>query len=337
MLGADSQRSATNQNRDNVNATNALNLQMFQEGRGSTGSAIFPIYGKAAESQLYNDTLNTYDATGAIQPTAQQLQAIVAGQQQNQDLANTAAAGIFNGATQTQELQNQQPVYQANLAAAQTQKQGTLEALQSTLNNIKAIQAGKGYAGDSFGNSLLNFQARQGANTNIANQFSQANIGNAQAIQGIRQNAINRQLQNLNLPTAMAQNNINLAQQPANALAQQQGQRQQLFNMFRIGPGQFTYQNLPLVQPNSAAYGALANIGAAGNDLASAYIKNPNGVRNLFGLGGTTSSQGSSVDPNSLAAFGSSPGFGISAGGNSLPIGDYSTAAQADSLAGSFG
>lgn len=286
VLGADAQRHATNTNADNVANTNALNLRMFQEGRGSTGSSIYPIYASGAESQLYNDTLHTYDATGAIQPTADQLQAIVNTQKPFQDEANAAGAGIFNGQTQAQELQNQQPVYQANLAAAQTQKQGTLEALQSTLNNIKAIQAGKGYAGDSFGNSLLKFQARQGANTQISNNLSAVNVGNAQAVQGIKQNAINRQLSNLNLPAAMAQNSINLAQAPANALAAQQGQRQNLFNTFRIGPGQFSYQNLPTVQPSSAAYGALANVGAFGNSLANAYINNPKGVSSLFGLGG---------------------------------------------------
>lgn len=310
VLGADEQRHATNTNADNVANTNALNLRMFQEGRGSTGSSIYPTYASGAESQLYNDTLHTYDATGGIQPTAEQLQAIVAGQQIYQDQANAAGAGIFSGATQTQELNNQQPVYQANLAAAQTQKQGTLEALQSVVNNIKAIQAGKGYSGDSFRNSLLNFQARQGANTTIANQLAQANIGNAQAVQGIKQNAINRQLSNLNLPAAMAQNSINLAQSPANALASQQGQRQNLFNTFRIGPGQFSYQNLPTVQPNSAAYGALANVGAFGNSLASAYINNPKGVSNLFGLGGGSGAAG--VAAGNAAAASSSAEAGDS-------------------------
>jgi hypothetical protein len=274
-------QAANAQNAQNINSTNALNYQQFLQSRGSTGSAVYPIYGAGAEAQLYGDTLGTYDATGALQPTAQQLASITNAAIPYQQQANTAAAGIFNGATQGQELANQLPVYQAQLQAAQTQKQGTLEALQSTLNNIKAIQAGRGYSGDSFGNQLLNFQARQGANTAISNQISAANIGNAQTIQAIKQNAINRQLSNLSLPGQMAANNIALAQQPANALENQMGQRQALFNNFRIGTGQFQYQPLPLVSP-TANTGQIAGqaIGSLGSSLGN-YASNQQLVSQL--------------------------------------------------------
>ena len=328
VMGADAQNQATETNAANVAATNAANLAMFEQSRGSTGSAILPIYAAGAENELYNDTLNTYNAVGALDPTGQQYQDIVNQEQPAIAGANSAVAGVFNGATENQELENLAPVNQANLTAVATQKQGTLQALQSTLNNIKSIQAGKGYAGDSFGTQLLNFQARQGANTTASNALSQAQITNAQNTMGVQQNAINRQLQNVNLPFAMASNNANLASMPATSVANNMAQRQQLFNTFRIGTGQFQYQNLPTVQPNSAAYGALSSLGASGNSLASAYIKNPSGVTNLFGGGGTMGvSSDYATGANALP--GSATGSGLIA-----PIGDYSMPAESADLLG---
>lgn len=329
------------QNAANVSNTNQLNYQQFLQSRGSTGSAIYPIYASNAEKQLYNDTLNTYDATGNLQPNASQLQALVAAQQPSQNQANAAGAGIFNGQLQQQLLQNQQPVYQAQLQAAQTQKQGTLEALQGTLNNIKAIQAGKGYAGDSFGNQMLNFQARQGANTNIANAFSQANLNNASAVQGIKSGVLNTQLNNLNLPGTLAANNVGLANLASNSLAQQQGQRQQLFNNFRIGTGQFQYQNLPQVNP-IASTGQLVGqgVGALGS-AGGNYLANQQLISQLSNGGNGTGNSNSLVSPNSLgsATYYSMPPAASGGIDSSLGTGtafEFSPAANTASLSGSF-
>lgn len=310
-------------NANNIKNTNQLNYQMFQQSRGSTGSALLPVYATAAEKQLYNDTLSTYDATGAIQPTGAQLQAIVAQQQAAQNGANTAGANLFNGNLENQLLAAQAPVYQAQLQAAQTQKQGTLEALQQTLNNIKSIQAGKGYAGDSFGNNLLTFQAHQGANTNIANTFSQANISNAQAQQGIKSGVLSTQLSNLNIPGQLASNNVGLASLAGNQLATNQAQRNSLFAPFMIGNKGFTYQNLPTVNPVAStgqiagqAVGTLA--GGAGNYLATQQLI---GQLNSQQPTTTSSSWNGGVAPN------------VGVNGNLTPE-DYSAAANAASVSG---
>lgn len=326
VFGADATKSAADTNAQAVQTTNDLNYQQFLQGRGSTGSAIYPIYAKGGEAQLYGDMLAAYNATGALDPTAADYQAIVAGAEPAVAGADAATTGIFNGNTEGQELNNQAPVSAANLRAVQTQKAGTLQALQATLNSIKAIQAGKGYSGDSFGTQLLNFNARQNANTTASNAESQADITNAQSVQGIKQNAINRQIQNVNLPFAMAANNANLASMPATSVANNMAQRQQLFGNFRIGTGQFQYQNLPTVNSSSAAYGALSNVGATGNALASAYIKNPSGVTNLFGGGGGTAA---GTTASQSAAELSEAGIG-----GSVAPGAFSAAAEDEDLAG---
>lgn len=271
-------------NQFDISNTNQLNYAEFLQSRGATGSAIYPVYGANAEQQLYQNTLGTYDATGSLQPTAAQLTSMVAQAYPAASEATTAAGDIFNGQTVNRELQQNAPVAAANLALAQTQKQGTLEALQQTLNNIKSIQAGKGYAGDSFQNSLLNFQARQQANTAGAQAIAGANLTNAKSVQGIQENAINRELQNLNAPSNALSQQVGIAQAPANALEQQQVARQNLFSNFKIGTQAFQYQAPPLVTP-TATPGAIAGqgIGSLASALGSAYA-NKNTANSLNDL-----------------------------------------------------
>ncbi len=296
VLGSNAQSDATNQNAANIAATNQLNYQMFLQGRGSEGSAILPLYAKDAngnliEPELFNDTMGVYDATGALTPDYQKVlapaQAAAAG-------ADQTAANIFNGGFQTQELNNLQPVAQARTDAAVAQKSSTLEALQQTLNNIKAIQAGKGYSGDSFGNQLLKFSATRDANNQGANLLSQANLANATDVNRIKANNINRAIANVNLPGQIASQDVALADAPSNALLARQQQRLGLFSGFRIAPGAFTAQNMPTVQPNSAAFSALSAAGAAGSNLGAAYLKNPNAFNSLFGANNAAVDEGAS-------------------------------------------
>lgn len=309
-------------NAANVSDTNQLNYQQFLQSRGSTGSAIYPIYAAPAEQQLYTDTLNAYNATGQNQPTLADYQSIVGQSQPAAALATQAANGIFNGQTVGQELNNQQPVAAANLALAQTQKQSSLEALQQTLNNIKSIQAGKGYAGDSYTNQLLNFQARQAANTQGAGAIAGANLTNAQQTQGIQQNAINRQLSNLGLPSSTAQQQINLAQAPTNALNQQQVNRQNLFANFKIGTGQpFQYQPPPLTTP----------VAGAGQQVAQGISSLASGVGNyaanqqlINALTPATAAANPSAFSNWNLINSSNTGVPTSA----LPVGDFGAGAD---------
>ena len=253
-----SQASAANKNAQTANmnqaaATNAYNLMMNQQNRGSTGFTTMPLYATTAggspfEPQLFGDTRSVYDATGTLSPQSQLDQygniiGITAGAQAG---AGATVNDIYNGGLLQQDLSNLAPVQASRLTAVATQKQGTLEALQGTLNNIKAIQAGKGYGGDSFGSNLLSFAARQGANTTASNALSAAQEANAADTNRIQANDINRRLANLSVPYQMAQQNINTANLPNNTLLNQMALRQQLFgqnsgfriplNNYQIGP-----------------------------------------------------------------------------------------------------
>src|SRR5882672_8866366 len=68
ILGANAQNAATSSARKSQKQTNAQNLQMFNESRGSTGSAVLPLYlknpdGSLFESSLGKDLISGYNDT----------------------------------------------------------------------------------------------------------------------------------------------------------------------------------------------------------------------------------------------------------------------------------
>lgn len=256
------------------------------------------------EQALGNNATAAYNAAGDNSPAAQIAQYTALANQflPAQAQANTAANSIFNGNLQSEELQDYAPVASALQQGVTSQKEASIEGLQQTLNQIKAIQAGQGFSGDSFGTNLMTSNAIQAANVAQAQNQANVNVQNAGATNAIKTGILNTQLQNLNLPTSMAQSNINLANTAANAMTSQQGQGQQLFNMFRIGTGNFQYQNLPTVQPTPSLLGIAATAGNAVGANAGSYLATNPG--NIFG-GGASSAAGSSLN----GINGSTPSF----------------------------
>jgi hypothetical protein len=309
IANANANSSAAQSNAANTVDVNNLNYGEFLQNRGYNGSAVLPRYmvpgytnpngtPQTEEESLSQDAINAYNASGANNPAAllAQYQALAAQFQPMETQANNVAAGIFNGNLQSQELQNYAPVAAALQTGVQTQNEASIEGLQQTLNQIKSIQAGQGFSGDSFGSNLLTANAMQASNIQRAQNQANVNTQVAGAQQGIKQGVINTQLGNLSLPGSMLSSNINFANAPANATTAQVGQGQQLFNMFRIGTGNFQYQNLPTVQANPSIAGVLGTAGnGVGSSIGNYLATNPN---NIFGGGN-----------NAMAPAGSANGY----------------------------
>ena len=111
---------------------------------------------------------------------------------------------------------------------------------------------------------------------------------NARANQGIQQNAINRQINNIGLPTAVAQQDVSMANLPANSITQQAENQQGILQNFKIGVG--NYQQNPM--PNQVAIPSTGQIVGSGiGSLAS-------GVGNYAALSSLTEGAGGSGGSN---------------------------------------
>lgn len=257
---AKAQKDATNAAAAEQQKTNDQNYKMFQESRGSNGSAVLPLYLKGSngglfEGQLGNDLVDAYGqssmplstfrtATGQLKP----------GQTGAVNLTND----IFNGGVTNRLLDNAAPVQQQRLVNAQN---SSLDALHKTLNEIDAQQASRGYVGDSYGTRLLKFQAGKAAGDAIG----AARVQNLQDTADIKNYGdVTLPMQNITLPFLMAQQYGNAQFLPNDLWLNSLSQRMQPFNFLKIGyTGPFQYQPLPT--PGPGAFSGTANmIGAVG-------------------------------------------------------------------------
>ena len=275
---SNSAEDAQRRNADNMRDTNAVNYRIFREGRGGGawtgggGHALLPLYAQrdhqSFEPELFSDVLGVYDATGALTPEEQ-----LARYQETVDSLNPAAEGaartvndLYSGATERAQMEAQAPVSSARLAMGEARKNAALESLAQTVNEIKAINARKGFSGDSYGNRLLEFEARRRGNTEASLATAGAGLENAMDERSLRNAAISMRLNNTGLPSVMRRQAVGDLDLAESGLADRTARRQSLFSPFRIGPGSFRYAPLPMVGP-VAGTGQIA--GQAGAALAS--------------------------------------------------------------------
>lgn len=268
---ASAARSAARSNRQDMADTNALNYQMFREGRGEGGYSILPLYaqrtgGGPAEEALFADAMRLYDQTGsAVSPAAMdRMRALIAANQASQQAAGAEVGRLFSGARVNEQVANMQPVFEARQQLAQTRRSAALESLGQTINSIKAARNRQGFQGDSLAGQLVQGGARRGIAQQASDEIGLANLQSASDVAGLRNRDLDTRLQNLTLPFAISQQAAQLESLPENIALENQSRRLGGFNFFRIGPGSFQNQPMPQVQP-------IANTGQiVGQGVASA-------------------------------------------------------------------
>lgn len=282
--------------------TNKQNYKMFQESRGSTGSAVLPLYlkssdGTSFESKIGTDLISDYN--DAAVPLSD-FQAPMTKYAADQTSADAFAGDIFNGGITRKLLDEAKPVQEARLASARSD---SMDALNKTLASIDAAQAGKGFTGDSYGNRMLQFQGRKAAGESIS-AASLQNLGENQQIKNYGD--VSLPLQNLMLPNQMTRNAEDMVYLPQNNWLNSLKARLDPFNFLRIGAAQpFQYQPLPTAPPIPSTAGLIAQgTSQLGSTALNYYLKNQQ-QQLLAGLTSpaTTSAVSSSLlNPTNAAA-----------------------------------
>lgn len=316
-----SQDKATAQNAKNVADTNAMNKQMFDESRGSTGHAFLPTYTGDAEKQTFNDLYGIYQS--GLTPAQREAQA----QQSINAMAPAVQGGnqylndVYSGQNLATARGYYQPLWDARTQTAQAQADAIQQAYARARQQNLATNMRQGYYGGS------SFQSRE-AQKNTLDALQQAALakGAAQtqnaaegAQIGVTDLATRQQL--LNEPLTRAQSLINYNNLASNSAYTGYDQLASRLGMFNIGTGQFTAQNAPVVQPNitngQIAGSALSSLaGTLGNYYMNkqqqpVYVNTAQGGQGVynFGTGGYTgggTTGGYNVTPaaNSTINFG---------------------------------
>lgn len=266
---SEAQAKAAQQQAQSQQNANQTNLQEFEESRGSTGSAVLPLYLKESglpfEGQMGQDLISAYNETGTPLSTFQSAAAPLA---TSETKANEFTNDIFTGGVTNKLLEQAQPVQQARLSSA---RQNAMTTLNQTLDAIDAAQAGKGFSGDSFGNRSLRFQANLGANNSISTA-NEANLGETQQIKNYGD--VTLPLNNLSLPSTMAGQNEAYTFLPQASFLQSKVAQQQPFNFMRIGPGTPpSVAPLPTAPPGLSTGNAIAQgVGSVGSAALNYYL-----------------------------------------------------------------
>ena len=296
VMGANAAAASDAQNRSSTLDTNALNAYLGLTTRGvplnwgmvnnayngvgvsvpaqdaNVSAAVLPYYfGQGGESGLAQNALATTNAElnayGNPTQTLAHYQQIANQMAPAQAQADQTASNLFNGQLQSTLLAQAAPVQAANTAGAQAQVQAGLQALSQQLNQIDAIQAKKGFTGDSAASNMLKFGARQNIAQGGAGALSAANLANAQMTQGIQSGVLSSQLSNVNLPNSQAQSDIGAAQAPLTALSSQTQNAQAPLAFFKMGQNSFQPLNTPI--QGAIPSGLQAGLAAAGSGISS--------------------------------------------------------------------
>lgn len=292
---------AADTNKQNIQDTNAANLNLFNLSRGAVnpatgfGSSILPQYFGGNEQAAGQQA---YDQFSQLNGLAQGNYNALSAQQGNLsgaiNASTTALGNRFNGNYLSQQQQYSSPYYQANLNNAGVQGTGLRQVaaanssaintgLAQALSQINAQRAAQGFLGSSTydRNRLASstIGARQAAAVNNAGAVAQSNnlmagaqLGNAGDARTLQMTNLDYMSNPANLSNGMSAL-TSFQNSPAAALSQMYSQAQTPLNFFRIQPQATQQQNLPTVTPqinNDQIYGSLlSQLGSAGSNYLS--------------------------------------------------------------------
>lgn len=165
-------------------------------------------------------------------------------QTQAVDLVNQ----IFDGRLTQEELSNLEPLMAERLNTAGVQSQAEDQALRQMLNGIRASRQESGFGGDSFASNLLNLNARQGTATRKSQNTALAKLQNAVDQLTVRNQGIQRRLDNRNAPAQAIAGQAAFNAAPTTATSANQQQVMAPLDFFRIAPQAFNYNAPNAVQ-----------------------------------------------------------------------------------------
>ena len=296
-MGSAAQRDASQKAARSQRQTNRSNLllSLFSRGAPLSGrdvpadlqgreASMLPYYFGDLEKEMGQDAAGVYRAGQSYYATPEleqeDYQRILGGYDSTQMAADEEARKIFSGELTEEQLRELEPVQAERLRGVEGRKNAGLEALKATLNEISAIQAGKGFSSDSLANKLTRFNARRAIFSDSSTDLSRAMLENAMEKYQTKQRGRSLKLSNLSLPDNLARAAIGRKLIPVQAAGSRRMALMDSFKPFALTPGQ---QGFNPYQPNPSAgipnYNSLLAVQGAqtlGNSVLGAWLKNPN-------------------------------------------------------------
>ena len=265
-----SAKGAANANAKNTADTNAMNKQMFDESRGSTGHAFLPTYTGNAEQQTFNDLYGIYQSGLNQEQREAQAKQVIDAMAPSVQGGNQFLNDVYSGQNLATTRGYYQPLWDSRTQTAQAQADAIQQAYARARQQQLATNMRQGYYGGS------SWQGRE-AQRNTLEALQQAALAKGaartqnatEAAQlGVTDLANRQQL--LNEPLTRAQSLINYQNLARDAAYSGYDQLASRLGLFNIGTGQFKNEKLPTVEPEISS-GQI--YGSALSQLGQSYLK----------------------------------------------------------------
>ena len=233
-------------------ADREYNYKMFQEGRGSEGSAKLPLYMKDSRGRLIEPIAGTQAADVFSIPLDKtprerlaEYEDIYAKEEPLRKQGMDTLRGIYSGVGgvsdyERRRLDNVAPITEAEQAQARTIGESAEFALAQQLNQQRSRDAMAGISGRAnLGQNLAGAAIRQNAAQQQAAALAGVNVDEARRNAAIAEDAYRMQMDNPQLADSIAAMQIASQQQPYNQLVQQTGRQYEALMPFEIAPGNF--------------------------------------------------------------------------------------------------
>jgi|9_EtaG_2_1085328.scaffolds.fasta_scaffold35569_2 hypothetical protein len=272
--------------RDSAAADREFNYRMFQEGRGSEGSAKLPVYMKDSRGRLIEPIAGTQAADifsipldRTPQERFDEYKDIYEKEEPLRQQGLDTLRGIYEGVGGISDYErrrqaNLAPITEAEQAQARTIGQSAEFALAQQLNQQRARDAMAGISGRAnLGQQLAGAAIRQNAANQQANAIAAANLSEAQRTSGVAEDAYKMQLDNPQLADSIAAMQIASQQQPYNQLVEESKRQYSALQPFEISPSTFRAAPLPAPGVDTSGSALLGGISGAAN-VAGQYARN---------------------------------------------------------------
>lgn len=278
MISANGARVAQNRANDanaaNAAATNALNKQMFDESRGSTGSAVLPTYLKAYEASLGEGAAKSaqaiMDSGGGSEARIRAGMDSVGRYMPLVTSGDNYLSSLYGGGLLDQRRASMDPVLAARTQAAEASANAINQSIYGNIGKMDAAAASKGFLGGSSFDRNRILMASIGSNLAAAQQRSGARLQNATDLNSLNESDVAMRMQNLNQPFSRASSLLSMQYDPLQKESALASNAMAPLSFFKLGQGAFQYQPMPTVQPvPSSGMIAGAGLGALGSALGS--------------------------------------------------------------------
>ena len=265
-MGSRSANKTADLNAQLVREANATNERLFRESRGSTGSAVLPLYLADQEVSLARRAAEVsnslFNYGGGVNNRLNEATRYLTRYNPALDAGDKTVMDVATGAAGAGRRASLAPVLDARSRLGRSKAASITQSLDETLASIRAQRAHSGFRGNSTFDTNRAIAGTTAARAGAAEAIGAADLENALASHQLGESNLQLQLNSLDMPFTRAQQRLAFNSLPIRTVGEEYSNAMAPLNFFRLPtanpPAQQVYQ-----RPNITSGGEIAGAAVA--------------------------------------------------------------------------